>query len=105
MMVWFLIGLMACVTYANRLVFLLETIKTTPNERFNVFLSYSSYAVLTAIWAPIVLQLDLDKGFELAGNDYVIAASVAAHLTVFRLPSIVVVLTSIGLFGAIRFLL
>lgn len=112
-MVWVLIVAMAVVTYANRVVFLLQAIRTTPSERVNIFLSYSSYAVLTAIWAPIVFQFNpmlgsassLLSGFSIAGGDYVSAATVAALLTLCRVPTFLVVLSSIGLFAYLRFLL
>ena len=102
-MTWLLILLMALVTYANRVVFLLRSIRFTPSEQLSTFLGYSSYAVLTAIWAPIVFSYSSESGFSTLGLDYVLASCVAAVLTVIRVPSIYVVLLSIGAFAAIRF--
>ncbi len=112
MMVWALIVLMAVVTYFNRVVFLLKSIRATPGARANIFLSYSAYAVLTAIWTPIVFNIDYSlvttnspfAGFSIAGGDYVSAATLAALLTLCRVPSIVVVVASIGLFASLRFI-
>ncbi|MFT5135131.1 MAG: hypothetical protein ACI9XU_001958 [Arenicella sp.] len=42
------------------------------------------------------------SGFGIAGSDYVIAASVAAVLSFLKLPSIVVVLISTGLFFLLK---
>ncbi len=104
-MVWLMIVLMAVVTYANRVLFLLDSVKIEPSPKFNVFLSYSAYAVLTAIWAPIVFSFDINQGFGSAGGDFLLGTTVAAVLTLFRVPSIMVVLLSIGVFAAVRFLM
>ena len=100
-MIWFTLILMAAVTFMNRYAFLASSIRFTPSPKVQVFLSYSAYAVLTAIWAPIVFSLEQGR-FEIAGWDYVLGVSLAALLTMLRVPSLWVVLLSIGGFALLR---
>lgn len=102
MTIWLMIIGMAFITYANRFLFLAKSIGFNPSPKFKILLSYSAYAVLTAIWAPIVFSYNA-SGWSMASIDYLIAASAAALLTLARLPSILVVLVSIGLFALVRF--
>lgn len=107
-MSWLLIIAMAMITFSNRYVFLSQWIRYQPSERLQRFLSYSSYAILTAIWAPIMFSFDSTSelsmnSFSHAGWDYVIAGSSAIFLSVFRVPSLLVVLVSTALFFFLRF--
>lgn len=103
-MIWWLLIGMTIITFANRYVFLARTVRYQPSDQVKRFLSYSSYAVLTAIWAPIVFNYNHNDGLSHAGSDYLIASALAALLSVLRVKSIVVVLTSIGVFFLIRYL-
>ena len=96
---------MSLITFWNRFAFFSENARLQPGVRLKRFLSYSSYAILTAIWAPILFNYDQLSGFGHAGSDYLIAASVAAVLSFLKLPSIVVVLISTGLFFLLRVVL
>ena len=61
--------------------------------------------MLTAIWAPIVFNFDPDQGtLGHAGSSYLIASLLAAVLSFARIPSILVVITSISAFFLIRYL-
>lgn len=102
-MIWLTIVGMSFITFANRYAFLATSVAYQPSTRVKQFVSYSSYAVLTAIWAPILFAYDPALGFSLAGWDYLIASLVAAIMTVLRLPSMAVVITSAGLFFFLRF--
>ena len=99
---WALLIGMSIITFWNRFAFFSESVRFQPGIRLKRFLSYSSYAILTAIWAPILFNYDQSSGFDYAGSDYLIAASVAAVLSFLKLPSIVVVLISTGLFFLLR---
>ena len=101
-MTWFLLLLMAVITFFNRYIFLAKSIRVSPSPKLRRLLAYSSYSVLTAIWAPIVFQFDGQSQFSLAGGDYIIAASVAATLSFGRVSSLIVVLSSSALFFLIR---
>ncbi len=105
---WFSIFGMALITFANRYAFFIQWVGYEPNEKVKRFLSFSSYAILTAIWAPIVLSITVDQGlsfssFSHAGFDYVIATSLAILLSVFRAPSLLVVLLTTAVFFVLRF--
>ena len=102
---WLIIIGMTFITFLNRYAFFTQWVRYQPNQHVRRFLGYSSYAILTAIWAPIIFSYDIELGFRHAGIDYVVAAIVAILLTTMRLPSIVVVLISTGLFFCIRFVL
>ena len=108
-MSWWMILTLAVITFANRYVFLLEGLKYQPGEKVKHFMSFASYAVLTAIWAPIIFKAKLPNdvhaqfNIEHAGLDYLLASIVAGLLAFLRLPSIVVVVVSMGVFFMLRY--
>lgn len=104
-MIWFSIFGMACITFINRYAFLTTSFNYVPNEKFKRLLSYSSYSVLTAIWTPIVFQVDQHWAVSVAGMDYLIACSLAALMSLCRLPSLLTVILSASVFFGIRFLM
>lgn len=93
---------LAAITFWNRFIFLAENVRFKPGAELKRFLGYSSYAILTAIWAPILFQYQPGVGLAISGWDYLIAASVAALLAIIKLRSILVVLISAGLFFCLR---
>ena len=102
-MIWWLLTGMTLITFANRYAFLAQTVRYRPSQQIKRFLSYSSYAVLTAIWTPIVFNYHPSQGFSHAGIDYLVATALAALLSFMQVKSIIVVLTSIGAFFLIRY--
>lgn len=101
---WFTIGILTLITFANRFMFLAESVHFKPGPRVRRFLSYSVYAILTSIWAPILFKLE-QGSLTIAGLDYLLATVAAAILTLLRLPSIAVVLLSASVFVLMRSLL
>jgi len=99
---WTLIG-MSIITFVNRYVFFADAVRYSPGIKVRRFLSYSSYAVLTSIWAPIVFSFNTQSGVSHAGLDYLVGATIAAILSVFRVPSIAVVVISTASFFCMRF--
>jgi len=92
-MTWLLLVGMAIITFANRYWFLARSIRWQPSLRVQRLLEYSIYAVLTAIWAPIVVHVEsADR------PAYLIAAAVAAALTIAKVHSLITVLISTTLF-------
>ena len=102
MSVWALLIGMTAITFLNRYAFFPQQLRYTPGERVRRLLSYSSYAILTALWAPIIFKYEIPTGLQLAGWDYLIAASLACILSVLRVPSIIVVLVSASVFFGLR---
>lgn len=103
-MTWALIFGMAAITYANRYLFFAGSIAYRPGARVQRLLSYSSYAVLTAIWAPLVFEFDGVQEFSLAGIDYAVATTLGAVLSFLRINSLIVVVASTAVFFLIRFI-
>lgn len=103
-MIWLMLLGMLLITFYNRYAFFTRSLAYSPGPKVRRFLSYSSYAVLTAIWTPVVFQFNQPLSFSSQGLDYLLAASVAAILSFLRTPSIAVVLLSTVLFFAIRFI-
>lgn len=68
---------MTAVVFLSRYLFLEPKLPLKLNHTTQRILSYSSPAVLTAIWAPIVFIQD-DKLAVNASNPYLIAAVIAA---------------------------
>ena len=104
-MTWLTIVAMAVITFTNRYLFLSEAIRFQPGPRTRLFLTYSSYAIMTSIWTPIVFGYSPASGLSYSGNDYVIGAIAALLLTWLQFRTIVVVLLSTSVFFAMRFLL
>ncbi len=102
-MTWLLICCMALITFSNRYLFFARSIRYSPGPKLQLFLSYSAVSVLTAIWAPIVVQYNGQFSFETAGVDYLVGTSLAAILAFFRIPSMIVVMVSVAVFFLIRF--
>ena len=102
-MIWLLLIGMSLITFINRYLFLSNSVNFLPGPKFTRFLRYSSYSVLTAIWAPIVFHFNVGNGISIEGYDYLLAASLAAVLSVYKVSSIAVVLLSVVLFFLIRF--
>lgn len=104
-MIWLLLLGMALITFFNRYLFFSDLVSYSPGPKLRRFLSYSSYSVLTAIWAPIIFHFDGRSAVSIAGMDYLLAACLAAALSFAKVSSIVVVLLSVSLFFSIRFFL
>jgi len=104
-MTWLLILGMTLITFFNRFAFFSEGLKYQPSIKMRRFLSYSSHAVLTSIWVPIIFQFSVDDGLSIVSLDYLIAASVAAILCILDVRSILVVLISTTSFFLLRFFL
>lgn len=120
-MTWLTIFGMACITYLNRFAFFSAKMRYKPGDKLKRFLSFSSLAVLTAIWAPIVFRIDLfgtsvvqpDTSltaaissvapvFSIVGWDYLIATVAAIVMSMARFHSLLVVLISTSLFFLLR---
>ena len=102
---WFIIFGMACITFLNRYAFFSEGFQYKPSKKMLKFLSFSSYAILTAIWLPIIIHFEPAQGLGHSGYDYVLATALAAIMAIFKVPSIVIVVFSSGLFFLLRFFL
>lgn len=101
---WWLLLAMSAITFLNRYAFFTPSLRYKPNEKVQRFLSYSTFAILTAIWTPILFDFDLDQGFSHTGWDYIIGACIAGILSMLRVPSIIVVLLCTMVFFGLRFL-
>lgn len=106
---WLIIAL-ALLTFGNRYLFLTEFVRYKPSAKLTRFLSFSMYAVLTAIWAPIVFQFkpnvfgpDIVSIITVNGVDYLLATMLAGLLAIFKFKSIIVVLSSSAFFFLLRF--
>lgn len=101
-MFWSLLAGMTAITFYNRYAFFARSIRYQPGDKARRFLSFSSYAILTSIWTPILFGYSSDAGFTIAGYDYLLAASLAAGMTIMGVRSIFVVLISTASFFILR---
>ena len=101
-MSWSVLLILTAITFFNRFAFFTQGLKYQPGPRLQRFLGYSSYAILTALWAPIIFSFRADGDVSIAGWDYLLAATVAAALTMARVRSILVVLISTTVFFVLR---
>ena len=102
-MTWLMIFGMTAITFLNRYAFFAEAVHYQPGLRVRKFLSFSTYAILTAIWAPILFSFDAVNGLQAAGIDYLLSASVAALMAFMRVRSILVVIVSTTVFFVLRY--
>ena len=100
-MIWTSLLLMALLVFASRYLFLEPRLPIRLGPRVLHFLHYTSPAVLTAIWAPIVFHRDdrLAVGLD---NPYFIAAILAAVLALTTRNILLTTLISMALFFVIR---
>ncbi len=77
MMIWLTILTMTLIIFASRYLFLDPRLPIKLNYQTQRFLSYSSPAVLTAIWAPIVFLPEENTINITFSNPYLIGAAVA----------------------------
>jgi branched-subunit amino acid transport protein len=87
--------------FASRYIFLEPRLPLRLGPRILHFLHYTSAAVLTAIWAPIVFHRDGQLDLEIS-NPYLIAATFAAILAVTTRNVLLTTVLSMGLFFLIR---
>ncbi|PSW04342.1 AzlD domain-containing protein [Photobacterium lipolyticum] len=85
-MIWLTILAMTLLVFASRYLFLEPKLPLRLNPQAQKLLSYSSPAVLTSIWAPIVFLPGGEPGFSFS-NPYLIAATVAA-LVAWKLKNV-----------------
>ncbi|MEM7360642.1 MAG: AzlD domain-containing protein [Pseudomonadota bacterium] len=101
-MFWGLLLGMTAITFYNRYAFFARSLRYQPGEKARRFLSFSSYAILTSIWTPILFGYSPSSGLSVTGLDYLLAASAAALMTLFGVRSIFVVLISTAMFFVLR---
>jgi branched-subunit amino acid transport protein len=99
--IWLTLLLMALLVFASRYVFLEPGLPLRLGPRVLHFLHYTSAAVLTAIWAPIVFQRDGQLNLDIT-NPYLIAALFAAVLAVTTRNVLLTTVLSMALFFVIR---
>ncbi|OEF23496.1 AzlD domain-containing protein [Vibrio rumoiensis] len=95
---------MTTVVFLSRYLFLEPKLPLKLNPTFQRILSYSSPAVLTAIWAPIVFVHD-DKLALSFHNPYLIAAVLAAAVAWKTKNVIATTVLSMGCFFALNAIL
>ena len=100
---WLIILGMACITFINRYAFFSDGFQYKPSKKMLRFLSFSSYSILTAIWLPIIIQFEPSQGLNHNSYDYLLATTLATILAIFKVPSILIVILSSGLFFLLRF--
>lgn len=71
---------MTALVFLSRYLFLEPKLPLRLNPQAQRLLSYSSPAVLTAIWAPIVFMPEQDQLWVAADNPYIWGAALAALL-------------------------
>lgn len=100
-MSWVTLLLMALVVFISRYLFLEPRLPIHLGPRVLHFLHYTSAAVLTAIWAPIVFQPDGELNLHFS-NPYLIAALAASVLAITTRNVLLTTVLSMVLFFVIR---
>ncbi|MCG7585885.1 MULTISPECIES: AzlD domain-containing protein [Photobacterium] len=102
-MIWLTLLAMALLVFSSRYLFLEPRLPLRLNAQAQKLLSYSSPAVLTAIWAPIVFlpEGELSVSWH---NPYLVAAIVAVLLA-WKLKSVLLTaVISMAVFFLLSFL-
>jgi len=100
---WWLIGVMAAMVFVSRYVFLEPKLPFKLSDQWLHFLEYTSPALLTAIWAPIVFNQSNKLNLELQ-NPYLMAASLAVALAIVTRNVLLTTLLSMLFFFYIKVL-
>jgi len=100
-MIWTTLVLMALLVFISRYLFLEPRLPLRMGPRLLHFLHYTSPAVLTAIWAPIVFQHEGQLNLA-PGNPYLIAAIFASILAITTRNVLLTTVLSMALFFIIR---
>lgn len=104
MISWWLIIALSVVTFFNRYIFFSEKIKFMPSKRVTHLLGFSAQAVMTALWVPIVIHYDKQKGLMIADYHYLIPTAIVLILSFFRINILLVLAIGMGTFYALRWL-
>ncbi len=100
-MIWLTLLLMALIVFISRYLFLEPRLPIHLGPRELLFLHYTSPAVLTAIWAPIVFHRDGQLAIT-PDNPYFPAAIFAAVLAIWTRNILLTTVLSMALFFVIR---
>ena len=92
---------MTAVVFLSRYIFLEPKLPLRLNARAQHLLSFSSPAVLTAIWAPIVFLPEGELGLNL-NNPYLIAAALAALIAWRTKNVLLTTVASMGVFLVLK---
>jgi len=93
---------MSILVFFSRYFFIEPKVPLKLNKRLLAFLNYSSIAVLTAIWAPIVFTSQNKLNIDIY-NAYLIGALVAVALIWKTKNVLLTVVVSMCVFWGIRF--
>ena len=104
MSTWILIFILALITFANRYVFFSKAIKYHPSEELKTFLSFSTQAILTALWVPIVFKYQTNHTIDYSDKNYLIATIFVLILGFYRVNMLIVVLLGMALFFALKYI-
>lgn len=101
-MIWVLILLLSLLVFTSRYVFLEPRLPLKLPQQIKVMLNYSAPAVMTAIWAPIVLfpEGELAIGID---NEYLVAAAIAVILAWVTRHVLLTTIVSMAFFMFLRF--
>lgn len=100
-MTWMMICGMAFITFYNRYFFFIKRMPITLGPRGRRLLEYSMYAVLTALWVPIVFKVEAGLPvFE--SSAFLWGTLVAICLVLLRAPSILTVVASTVVFFSLH---
>ncbi|ASP38194.1 branched-chain amino acid ABC transporter [Bacterioplanes sanyensis] len=97
-MIWASIVAMTLVVFASRYVLLSPAINFRLSGEFQQFMSYCAPAVLTAIWAPLVIIQDGRIALD-SDNPYLIAAAAAILLALVTRSVLLTCILSMLLFA------
>ncbi|NQY86478.1 MAG: AzlD domain-containing protein [Colwellia sp.] len=96
-MIWLIIVGMASLVFVSRYAFLEPKLPLKLSHNTQRFLSYAAPAVLTAIFAPIVLVRENSLAITF-DNNYLIGAIIACLLAYFTRNTLLTALVSMGVF-------
>lgn len=102
-MIWLTIIAMASIIFISRYLFLEPRLPIKLNVQTQRFLNYSSPAVLTAIWAPIVFLPEENKVDITLSNPYLIGAAVAILIALKTKNVLLTAVTSMLVFFCVSF--
>ena len=103
MTTWILIIILSLITFTNRYVFFSQTITYQPSEKIMKFLSFSTQAVLTTLWIPIVFTYDSERTINYTDINYLIASIFVFILSMLKINMFLIIVMGLGVFFMLKF--
>ncbi len=90
------------ITFLNRFLFFYKGINYIPGKNMNLFLSFSSQAILTSLWVPIVFSFNTSTGFNYIDNIYLLSTIFVLMISILKINILIIIGLGLGFFTILK---